>query len=54
MTFAPSALGDILSVQLSGSKFFVQPGSYLAGDTALAIGVQGSCGGCSRARASSC
>lgn len=42
VTFAPSALGDVMSVQLTGTKFFVQPGSYLAGDTALAIGVQGS------------
>jgi uncharacterized protein (TIGR00266 family) len=42
VTLAPSALGDILAVPLSGSRFFVQPGSYLAGDPRLNIGVQGS------------
>jgi uncharacterized protein (TIGR00266 family) len=42
VTFAPSALGDIMAVELAGSKLLVQPGSYLAGDTRLAIGVQGS------------
>jgi uncharacterized protein (TIGR00266 family) len=42
VTFAPSALGDIMAVELAGSKLFVQPGSYLAGDPALTIGVQGS------------
>ncbi len=31
-----------MAVELAGSKFFVQPGSYLAGDPRLAIGVQGS------------
>jgi uncharacterized protein (TIGR00266 family) len=42
VTFAPSALGDIMAVELAGSKLFVQPGSYLAGDPGLAINVQGS------------
>jgi len=42
ITFAPSALGDIMAVELTGTKFFVQPGSYLAGDTGLNISVQGS------------
>jgi uncharacterized protein (TIGR00266 family) len=42
VTFAPSALGDILAVEMTGSKFFVQPGSYLAGDAGLEISVQGS------------
>jgi len=42
VTLAPSSLGDIMAVELSGSRLFVQPGSYLAGDPRLAIGVQGS------------
>ena len=42
VTLAPSALGDILSVPLSGNRFFVQPGSYLAGDPRLNISIQGS------------
>ena len=42
VTLAPSALGDILAVELSGNRFFVQPGSYLAGDTRLTINTQGS------------
>jgi uncharacterized protein (TIGR00266 family) len=42
ITLAPAALGDILALELTGSKFFVQPGSYLAGDTGLAINIQGS------------
>ncbi len=42
LTLAPSALGDILALEMTGSKFFVQPGSYLAGDPRLAINVQGS------------
>jgi uncharacterized protein (TIGR00266 family) len=42
ITLAPSALGDILAIEMTGSKFFVQPGSYLAGDAQLAINVQGS------------
>ena len=42
VTLAPSALGDILAVEMAGSRFFVQPGSYLAGDPRLNIGVQGS------------
>jgi len=40
--FAPSEVGDIMAVEMTGSKFFVQPGSYLAGDPSLAISVQGS------------
>ena len=42
ITFAPSDLGDLLAVDMTGGKFFVQPGSYLAGDPRLAINVQGS------------
>src|SRR4051812_39181901 len=42
ITFAPSDLGDLLAVEMTGEKLFVQPGSYLAGDTRLAISVQGS------------
>lgn len=42
VTFAPSAMGDICSVPMTGPKFFVQPGSYLAGDAGLTINVQGS------------
>lgn len=42
VTFAPSALGDLLALELTGSKFFVQPGSYLAGDIRLSVGIQGS------------
>lgn len=42
VTLAPSALGDIMAVELSGNRFFVQPGSYLAGDTRLTINTQGS------------
>jgi uncharacterized protein (TIGR00266 family) len=42
VTLAPATLGDIMALELSGSRFFVQPGSYLAGDPSLAIGVQGS------------
>ncbi|WP_422927372.1 TIGR00266 family protein [Singulisphaera sp. PoT] len=42
ITLAPSALGDILAIEMTGNKFFVQPGSYLAGDTRLNINVQGS------------
>jgi uncharacterized protein (TIGR00266 family) len=42
VTLAPSILGDILAIELTGTRFFVQPGSYLAGDTRLAINSQGS------------
>jgi len=42
ITFAPGSLGDILAMPLTGNKLFVQPGSYLAGDVGLNIGVQGS------------
>jgi uncharacterized protein (TIGR00266 family) len=42
VVLAPAALGDIMGLELTGSRFFVQPGSYLAGDPELAIGVQGS------------
>src|SRR5262245_34142774 len=42
VTFAPSSLGDILAVELTGNRMFVQPGSYLAGHPGLEIGVQGS------------
>ncbi|HET8644652.1 MAG TPA: TIGR00266 family protein [Vicinamibacteria bacterium] len=40
--FAPSTVGDIMPVTLSGSRLFVQPGSYLAGDAGFNISVQGS------------
>jgi uncharacterized protein (TIGR00266 family) len=42
VTFAPAAMGDIMAVTMQGSRFFVQPGSYLAGDPALNLSVQGS------------
>jgi uncharacterized protein (TIGR00266 family) len=42
VVLAPAALGDIMGLELTGSRFFVQPGSYLAGDPGLAISVQGS------------
>ena len=42
VTFAPAALGDIMAVEMAGSRFFVQRGSYLAGDPRLNITVQGS------------
>jgi uncharacterized protein (TIGR00266 family) len=42
LTLAPATVGDIHAVTLSGSRFFVQPGSYLAGDAGLNISVQGS------------
>jgi uncharacterized protein (TIGR00266 family) len=45
VTLAPAALGDIMAVELTGQKLFVQPGSYLAGDTRLSIGIQGSARG---------
>lgn len=42
VTLAPSATGDLMQIDLSGEKMFVQPGSYLAGDADLNISVQGS------------
>lgn len=42
ITLAPATLGDIMAVELAGSRFYVQPGSYLAGDPDLSINVQGS------------
>ena len=45
VTLAPGALGDIMAVELTGRKFFVQPGSYLAGDAGLSINIQGSARG---------
>jgi uncharacterized protein (TIGR00266 family) len=45
VTLAPSALGDILPVELKSQKFFLQPGCYLAGDASLAISIQGSARG---------
>jgi uncharacterized protein (TIGR00266 family) len=42
ITLAPGTLGDILAMPMSGNKLFVQPGSYLAGELGLNIGVQGS------------
>jgi uncharacterized protein (TIGR00266 family) len=42
LMLAPAALGDILAVELSGEKLFVQPGSYLAGHPSLAVNIQGS------------
>ena len=45
VTFAPSTLGDIMSLELRGQKVFVQPGGYLAGDPTLEINIQGSARG---------
>jgi uncharacterized protein (TIGR00266 family) len=42
VVLAPATLGDIMALELAGSRFIVQPGSYLAGDPSLAISVQGS------------
>jgi uncharacterized protein (TIGR00266 family) len=42
VTLAPTSLGDIMAVELRGERFFVQPGSYMAGDPRLAINTQGS------------
>lgn len=42
VTFAPSTVGDIMPVTMQSSRFFVQPGSYLAGDPSFNISVQGS------------
>jgi uncharacterized protein (TIGR00266 family) len=42
IAFAPSAMGDVAAVPMTGPKFYVQPGSYLAGDASLNINVQGS------------
>ncbi len=42
ITLAPAALGDILAVEMTGSTFLLQPGSYLAGDANLAINIKGS------------
>lgn len=42
ITLAPATVGDIMPVELRGTKFFVQPGSYLAGNAGLTISVQGS------------
>lgn len=42
ITVAPQTVGDIMPVELRGTKFLVQAGSYLAGDASLAISVQGS------------
>jgi uncharacterized protein (TIGR00266 family) len=42
LTLAPAAVGDITAVSLANSRFFVQPGSYLAGDAGFKISVQGS------------
>ena len=39
---APGTIGDIIGVQMTGNKLFVQPGSYLAGALDLNISVQGS------------
>lgn len=45
ITFAPGTLGDIIAVELTGNRIFVQPGSYLAGHPGLNINVQGSARG---------
>ena len=42
ITLAPANVGDIMPVELKATKFFVQPGSYLAGHAGLTINVQGS------------
>ncbi len=41
IALAPAALGDIMAVEVAGSRYFVQPGSYLAGDPGLTLSVQG-------------
>lgn len=45
VTLAPSTLGDIMAVELNWQAFFVQPGSYLAGDANLSIDIRGSARG---------
>lgn len=42
VVLAPADLGDIMAVNLAGQGFYVQPGSYLAGDPRLNINIQGS------------
>lgn len=42
IALAPADVGDVMAIEMHGSKFFVQPGSYLAGAADLTIGVQGS------------
>jgi uncharacterized protein (TIGR00266 family) len=42
VTLAPSTVGDIMPVMMSGPRLYVQPGSYLAGDPGFNISVQGS------------
>lgn len=42
LTLAPGTPGDIEAFELKGQRFFVQPGSYLAGATGLTLSVQGS------------
>jgi uncharacterized protein (TIGR00266 family) len=42
VTLAPGTTGDLMTVDLSGEKIFVQPGSYMAGDADLEISVKGS------------
>jgi uncharacterized protein (TIGR00266 family) len=37
VTLAPGAPGDIAAIELSGSPFFVQSSSYLAGDASLTV-----------------
>ena len=54
VTLAPGALGDIMAVELTGQKFYVQPGSYLAGDASLSINIQGSARECCRAKGYFC
>ncbi|MBN2310340.1 MAG: TIGR00266 family protein [Candidatus Hydrogenedentes bacterium] len=41
VVLAPSSTGDVLAIELNG-KMFVQGGSYLAGSTALEVGIEGS------------
>jgi uncharacterized protein (TIGR00266 family) len=41
VTLAPSTLGDVMAVELTGTRFLVQPGSYLAGNPDLAVSIQG-------------
>ncbi|HEY7412646.1 MAG TPA: TIGR00266 family protein [Vicinamibacteria bacterium] len=45
LALAPATVGDIMAVSLAGARLFVQPGSYLAGDAALNVSVQGSARG---------
>jgi uncharacterized protein (TIGR00266 family) len=48
IALAPATVGDVLAVELQGSRFFVQPGSYLAGDARLSSTSRAALRRCSR------